>query len=74
MTADQTTADDRDDAAFRARLAPLASEVLPGGAKPPAGATEAVPGRLGALDRHCVAVRLDELDRHERPVVALVRP
>ena len=36
MSADQTTADDHDDAAFRARLAPLASEVLPGGAKPPA--------------------------------------
>lgn len=53
MSDDRTFADDRDDAAFRARLAPLASEVLPGGgASPPGSGTE---GAAGPAARRLIA-------------------
>lgn len=51
MSSHRTIADDRDDAAFRARLAPLAAEVLPGVSRAAADATNdpALPGRRRGL-------------------------
>ena len=69
MSDDLTSADDNDDAEFRARLAPLAREVLPGGTASRAPRLDADGGTpvarcLAAVGQRCAS---SGRERHRGP-------